>query len=144
MNHYPYYKASVVQFNIDRKHKYIYQSIGLYRPTIAHQYVQTSVIIEKICDVRLQAPLKVKKKVSFDDHVVVYEYETVIPCLQEAIANWNESKRIHLQSEYLRKYGTLDGFNYDKECAMSDQIDEIFSQEHCLDDIDEHLSTATV
>jgi hypothetical protein len=68
----------------------------------------------------------VKKMVHFSDQVTVYEYETVTPCLQEYFVNCAESKRIHLQQNYLAKHGTLVGFDFDKECYLSDMEDLMF------------------
>ena len=68
----------------------------------------------------------IKKVVHFSDQVTVYEYETVTPCLQEYFVNCAESKRIHLQQNYLAKHGTLVGFDFDKECYLSDMEDLMF------------------
>jgi len=67
------------------------------------------------CDVR---------HVQFAEQVVIYEYETYCPCMQEILANWQECKRIHLQNIYILNHGSLNNFDFDQECKREDASDE--------------------
>jgi hypothetical protein len=69
------------------------------------------------------------KKVQFDPNVITYEYYQEIPCLQEHLENWNQCKKLHLQREYLDKNGTLEGFDYLTEYALSEQENEQYELE---------------
>jgi len=63
------------------------------------------------------------KRVQFNLDIVVNEYYQEVPCLQEYLANWDESKKIHLQQRYLQKTGSLEGFDLSVEQCLSDKED---------------------
>lgn len=63
------------------------------------------------------------RHVHFNDNIITYHYEETIPCLQETMHTWEECKRHHLQQVYQQVHGNLVGFDFDKECLISDQED---------------------
>ena len=64
-----------------------------------------------------------KKKVNFSHCAIIYHYKSYTPCLQEYINEWNECKKAHLRNQYMIKYGSLVGFDLDRESKNSEKED---------------------
>lgn len=76
---------------------------------------------------------KNKKSVSFSEDVEVYEYEKIIPCLQEYLYGWEECKKEHLQNQYLLRYRTLNGFDLAKALKENKAEEEYIEAKECLE-----------
>jgi len=63
------------------------------------------------------------KKVSFNDNIIIHEYEVIEPCLQDYYAMYEECKIKYLQDTYILKFGTLEGFDLIKERTLCEQED---------------------
>lgn len=121
-----FYSRTCVRISVNRKQRHL----GQYAYAPPHcacpppQCACAPPLSSWIKDLRfLDQPTK---HVRFDDHLIIHEYETENICLQEYLEQWRQCKLIHLQNTYYQKYGTLIGFNFDKECRLSDKEDKIY------------------
>jgi hypothetical protein len=111
-----FHNKTVIEIQISKNYKYVKQSV---RESKIYSFSPPR--ISQKCSFLVKPHTK---KVRFDDHVVIHEYDTYIPCMQETLDSWRECKKQHLQDSYLANHGTLDGFDFNRECIISDNEDE--------------------
>ena len=125
-----FYNVNVIQINNNRKHRYpIPLSVSVIiplgtSPTPPSSPRSSPRHVRLVPQHSISEPPRNTKKVSFDDRVIIYQYETFIPCLQEYYFNYQECKKQQLTQKYVMEHGTLEGFDLAKAIKLAEQADQ--------------------